>query len=126
MTASGDAVHASFRRDSSDLTAERITLLFPAAEDRAESRIAAARGFGNMNERRFTALGGIRAEQAGRVARTSEASYSAADGFIRGDQPVEVRAGLLTVRGPGFTLEPKSQVMHIEGGTQAVAGGEAR
>lgn len=126
LTAEGTAERASFRRDTADLAAERVKVRFPATPTQPESHITAARGSGNVKEHRFTAWGGVRAEQAGQVATTSEARYSAADGLVSGDKPVEVRRGRLTVRGPGFTLEPRDQILHIEGGASAVTGEEAR
>ncbi len=120
LTAEGEAAHAAFRRDTADLTAERIAVRFPATPTQAESHITAAHGSGNVREHRFVAGGGIRAEQAGQVATTAEAHYAATDGLVRGDQPVKVRASGLTVRGPGFTLDPKEQVLHIEGGAHVV------
>ncbi|HEX9290346.1 MAG TPA: LPS export ABC transporter periplasmic protein LptC [Anaeromyxobacteraceae bacterium] len=122
LTAEGDAVHASFRRDTADLAADRIRLRIPATATRAEARITAARGSGNVKDRRFEASGGVRAEQGDQVATTAQARYTAADRLVHGDQPVEVRSGSLTVRGPGFTLEPDDQVLRIEGGAHVVAG----
>ena len=126
LTAEGTAERASFRRDTADLAAERVKVRFPVTSTQPESHIAAARGSGNVKEHRFTAWGGVRAEQRGQVATTAEARYSGADGLVRGDKPVEVRRGHLTVRGPGFTLDPRDQILHIEGGARAVAGEETR
>jgi hypothetical protein len=126
LTAHGEAMHASFRRDTSGLSGDRVAVRFPATAARASARITAASGSGNVRERQFTATGGIRAEQAGQVATTSEARYSAADGLVRGDQPVEIRDSRLTVRGPGFTLDPKDQSLHLAGGASVVAGRELR
>jgi hypothetical protein len=125
LTAEGTAEHASFRRDTADLAAERVKVRFPATSSQAESHITAASGSGNVREHNFKAWGGVRAEQAGQVATTSEAQYSSSDGLVRGDKPVEVRNDRLTVRGPGFTLEPRQQILDIEGGAHAVTG-EAR
>ena len=120
LTAEGNARQASFRRDTADLAAEEVKVRFPATSTQPEARISADRGSGNVREHHFQAWGGVRAEQAGQVATTSEARYSAADGLVRGDKPVEVRSSRLTVRGPGFTLDPRDQVLHIEGGARAV------
>jgi hypothetical protein len=122
LTAEGSARQADFRRDTADLAAERVEVRFPATTTQAESHVSAARGSGNVREHRFTAWGGVRAEQAGQVALTPEARYAATDGLVRGDKTVEVRNNRLTVRGPGFTLDPRDQVLHIEGGARAVTG----
>jgi LPS export ABC transporter protein LptC len=125
LTADGWADRASFRRDTSDLAAERLRVRFPAEADRPESRMTAARGTGNLDARRFEARGDVHAEQAGRVADTEVARYSGQDGLVRGDRPVTVRGRGLTVSGPAFTLDPKDQVLRIEGGARAVSGGGA-
>jgi LPS export ABC transporter protein LptC len=126
LTAEGNAQQARFRRDTGDLAAERVKVRFPATSTQPESHITAARGSGNVKEHHFKAWGGVRAEQSGQVATTSEAWYSASDGLVRGDKPVEVRRRRLVVRGPGFTLDPRDQVLHIEGGAQAVTGEGSR
>ncbi len=126
LTAVGDAERVSFRRDTGDLAAERIEARFPGSGPaRPAARVTAARGTGNVAERRFEASGGLRAEQAGQVATTERARYVAADGLIRGDTPIEVRGGRFVVRGPSFTLDPGDQVLRVEGGA-AVTAGEAR
>lgn len=126
LTAFGDAERVSFRRDTSDLTAERIDARFPGTSpSRPEAHVTAARGSGNVGERRFEAEGGVRAEQGGQVATTERARYLGADGLIRGDRPIEVRGGRYVVRGPSFTLDPRDQVLRVEGGA-AVTAGEAR
>ena len=122
LTAEGEAADASFRRDTAGLVGERISVRFPRTATQPESRITAARGTGNVKERRFEGKGGVRAEQSGQVATTAEAHYSAEDGLVRGEKPVEVRDGRMTVRGPRFTLDPRDQLLHIEGGTHVVAG----
>jgi LPS export ABC transporter protein LptC len=119
LTAEGNAQRASFRRDTADLAADQVKVRFPATSTHAESHITAAYGSGNVKDRRFTAWGGVRARQAGQTASTSEARYSASDGLVRGDHPVEVRDHRLTVRGPGFTLDPRDQVLQIGGGAHA-------
>jgi len=126
LTAEGNARRASFRRDTADVAAEQVEVRFPATPARAESRITAASGSGNVKEHHFKAWGGVRAEQAGQVATTADAWYSASDGLVHGDHPVEVRNRRLTVRGPGFTLDPRDQVLHIEGGARAVTSGGGR
>jgi hypothetical protein len=126
LTAEGDAVRAAFRRDNADLSAEQVTVQFPSSGDRPEARIAARHGTGNLRQRKFQASGGVRAEQGDEVAVTEQARYDAADGLVRGDQPVEVRGGnRLVVRGPAFTLDPREQRLTVAGGAHITAG-EAR
>ena len=126
LTAEGTAARASLRRDTSDLAAEQVTVRFPPAGENAEARIAAAKADGNLKLRTFRATGGVRAEQADQIALTEAARYDAASGLIRGDRPIEVHGGSsLTVRGPGFTLDPRQQRLVIQGGASITAG-EAR
>ena len=122
LTAEGVAGRATFRRDNADVGAEQIDVRFPGVPSRPDARVLAVRGTGNLKERRFVASGGVRAEQAGEIAITDEARYSAEDGLIRGDRPIEVRGGAFTVRGPGFTFDPRDEVLNIEGGASMVAG----
>lgn len=122
LTAEGNARQARFRRDTGDLAAERVKVRFPANATQPETHITATRGSGNVKEHHFKAWDGVRSEQPGEVATTSEAWYSATDGLVRGDKPVEVRRSHLVVTGPGFTLDPRDQVLEIEGGARAVTG----
>jgi hypothetical protein len=126
LTAVGQAERASFRRDTSDLAAERVRVRFPEEADRPEARMTAARGTGNLTARRFEAQGDVHAEQAGRVADTEVARYAGEDGLVRGDRLITVRSQGLTVTGPGFSLDPKDAVLRIEGGAHVVSGGEGR
>lgn len=123
LSAEGVAARAAFRRDTSDLRADRVDVRFPAEADRPEARVKAAEGSGNVSERRFEAWGGVHAEQAGRVADTEAARWSAEDGLVRGDRPIAVRGTGLRVTGPGFTLDPRDGTLRIEGGARVVSGG---
>ncbi len=124
LEATGQAQRASLRRDSSDAAAEAIRIWFPRTPEREETRLVAARGTGNLRERRFQVEGGVRAEQAREVATTASARYSAADGLVRGDERVDVSGGDFTVQGPGFTLDPRDEVVRLSGSTSGRAGGE--
>jgi hypothetical protein len=123
LTAEGNARRASFRRDTADVAADGVKVRFPASAGHAESHITAEHGSGNVKEHHFKTWGGVRAKQAGQIATTSAARYSVSDGLVRGDDPVEVRNRRLTVSGPGFTLDPRDQVLHIEGGARVVTTG---
>lgn len=124
LTAEGDAVRAAFRRDTSDLTAEQVRVRFPAAAGRPEARIAARQGTGNLRQRHFLATGGVRAEQGDEVAVTEEARYSAVDGLVHGERPIEVHGGSrLVVRGPAFALDPREQRLTILGGAHILTEG---
>ena len=122
LTADGTAERATFRRDTADVTAQGVHVRIPATDGREEARVFATSGSGNLHARRFSAKGGVRAEQGGEVAVTEEARYSAEDGLVRGDRPIVVRGDRFTMQGPDFTLDPRSQVLRIEDGARAVSG----
>jgi len=122
LTALGRARHASFRRDTSDLSGSDITVRFPGKDSRPEALVEAGAASGNLRERRLVASRGVRAVQAGEVATTEEAHYSAADGLVRGEKPIRVEYERFSAKGPGFTLDPRDQLLVITGGAQAVAG----
>lgn len=127
LTAQGTALHASFRRDTADVSTDQVLVGFPGTPDRPEARITATRAIGNLRERRFFAFGGVRAEHGDQVALTSEARYVPEDGLVHGERPVEVQGGgRFTVRGPGFTLDPRQQILRIDGDAQVIAGGGGR
>lgn len=126
MTAVGTTDRASFRRDTSDLHAERIDVRFPEEVGRTEAQVVATEGDGNLRNRWFAGQGGVVATQASQVAVTDRARYSAVDGLIRGDRPIQVDGGRFQVRGPAFTLDPRRQVMDIVDGAQLTAGGRSR
>jgi lipopolysaccharide export system protein LptC len=124
LSAEGMAVRAAYRRDTADLRADHLDVRFPPEADRAEARVKAVEGTGNVSSRRFEARGGVHAEQAGRVADTEAARWSGEDGLVRGDRPLSVHGTGLRVTGPGFTLDPRDGVLRIEGGARVVSGGE--
>jgi hypothetical protein len=122
LTALGRARHASFRRDTSDLSGSDILVRFPGTASRPAALVEAGAASGNLRERRLVATRGVRAVQAGEVATTEEARYSAADGLIRGEKPIRVDYERFSAAGPGFTLDPRDQLLVIVGGAKAVAG----
>ena len=63
------------------------------------------------------------ATQEAQVARTERARYSAADGLIRGDRPIQVDGGRFHLEGPAFTLDPQAEILDVTGGSHVTAGG---
>jgi hypothetical protein len=126
MTAAGTADRASLRRDTSDVLASGVVVAFPPEAGRPEAHATAVAGAGNLRERRFTAPGGVRAEQAGQVAITDRAAYDPRDGLIRGDRAIRVDGGRFSLRGPAFTLDPRDQVLTVTNGASVIAGGDNR
>jgi hypothetical protein len=124
LTALGRVRQASFRRDTSDATGVGISVRFPRTATRTEALVEAGAASGNLRERRLFASSGVRSVQAGEVATTEEAHYSAADGLVRGEKPIRVEYERFSASGPGFTLDPRDQLLVIVGGAKAVAGEE--
>jgi LPS export ABC transporter protein LptC len=112
LAARGTADRASYRRDTSDLGAERIQVnLEQSRGDKV--RVTAPTGRGNARRREFFAWGGVRLLQKGTTATTEEAHYSPADGLVRGDRPIMVRGPDYTLEGPGFFLDPRTEELHV-------------
>jgi hypothetical protein len=125
LEASGSARTANFRRDTTAVGAEQIRSEFPEVPGRSSARVVAARGAGTIRPRNLVLTGGVEGEQAGQVAVTEEAHYAGEDGLVRGEKPITVRSKDYTLKGPGFTFDPRSGVMDIQGGAHVV-GGERR
>jgi len=126
LTASGTASAARLRRDTNALEVQAIEIKFPATDEREEATATAARGHGNLAERWFVAEGGVAAVQGDDVARTERARYSSAEGVVRGDSPVLVSGTGYQLTGPGFTLDPRTRTVRVEGGAKIRAEGASR
>jgi hypothetical protein len=126
LEAEGSARRATYRRDTQDVAAWEVRALLHGVGQAREVNVAAARGQGNLKERAFRAEGGVRLEKQEEVAETAEAHWSEADGAIRGDEPVVVRGRDYTLRGPGFTMDPRTAEIAITGGVRGSASEEGR
>ena len=126
LTASGTAASARLRRDTNALATDSIEIKFPASPDREEAVVMAARGTGNLAERWFQAEGGVVAVQGDDVARTDRARFTSAEGLVRGDSPVSVTGPGYQLTGPGFTLDPTSRAVRIDGGAVIRAEGASK
>jgi lipopolysaccharide export system protein LptC len=121
---SGEAETLTFRRDTHDLAAARLsaTVLEHGAEP---ARIAAPEGVGNASARTFTMRGGVTAERGGDVARTASASYAPTGpgaGLVTGTDPITVEGQGWRLEGTGFTLDPATGEMVVGGGARFVTG----
>jgi hypothetical protein len=124
LTASGTADAARLRRDTNELNFEAIRIKFPAAADREEALVTAARGRGNLADRWFVAEGGIVAVQGDDRAETADARFSAEDKLVTGESPVVVSGPGYRLTGPGFVLDPRAGTVRVDGGA-AIRAGEA-
>jgi lipopolysaccharide export system protein LptC len=123
LRASGEAVTATLRRDSTRVTAQELVATLP--REGAPVRIAATRGQGLLATRVFSATDGVVVSRGTDVARTLSARFEpSADGagLVRGDQPVVVEGEGYRLEGPRFTLDPASGEIAIEGGARLDAG----
>ena len=79
--ARGHADRVTLRRDTTEVAAERVTLLMPGAEGQevrgaeGEVRLAAPAVTGVVSERRFVASGGVTVERDEDRAETATATY---------------------------------------------------
>jgi hypothetical protein len=126
LTASGTASTARLRRDTNALEVDSIRIEFPASPQREEAVATAARGQGNLAERWFQAEGGVVAVQGDDTARTERARFTSAEGLVRGDTPLVVSGPGYELTGPGFTLDPRSRTVRMDGGAAIRTEGESR
>ncbi len=124
LRAFGEASAATFRRDSTDLTARDVVAILPRSPEPV--RIEAPSAAGVARARDFTATGGVTVTRGDDVARTERARYAPAPGrggLVTGDQPVVVEGKGYRLEGAGFTLDPARGDIALGGGARLVAGG---
>jgi hypothetical protein len=124
LASTGAAAWATFRRDTTDLRAQLISIQIPGRTGEPDLAIEAPEGAGNLKERRFNVWGGVVARRARDVGRTERAHYQ--DGLVEGETPVTIRGQGWSLDGPGFTAEPDSGLVRIRGGGKLVFRGGAR
>ncbi|HET9552988.1 MAG TPA: hypothetical protein VFP50_08480 [Anaeromyxobacteraceae bacterium] len=124
--ATGEAARVTYRRDTTDLTADGLALLL--ADAAQPVRLTAPSGQGTASERHFEVSGGLRAEHGTDVATTGSASYDPRPGeergagLVRGEDPVVLAGKGYRLTGTGFTLDPATGDIAISGGARMVAG----
>jgi hypothetical protein len=120
LRAFGEAEVATFRRDSTELSASDVVATLP--QGAAPLRITAPAGEGVLSDRAFRASGGVVLRRGDDEARTERARYEPAEQVVRGDDPVVVLGRGFQLEGPGFTLDPASGDLEIRGGVRVLAG----
>jgi lipopolysaccharide export system protein LptC len=123
LRAFGDAEVATFRRDSTELTARDIVTILPRSPEPV--RITAPTGAGVASAREFTATGGVTALRGDDVGRTERARYAPTPdrgGIVTGDRPVVVEGKGYRLEGTGFTLDPARGEITVGGGARLLAG----
>ncbi len=124
LRASGTAAVATYRRDTTGVTAQDLqATLFSTGQ--LPVRISAPEGHGIASARTFFASGGVEAVRDDDVARTDRARFEPAPGgrgVVRGDDPVVVTGKGYRLQGTGFQLDPASGEIVLRGGARLVAG----
>jgi lipopolysaccharide export system protein LptC len=125
LRAFGEASTATFRRDSTELSARDLVATLPRSP--SPVHITAPRGEGELDARTYTASGGVVVARGDDVARTPSARFlpSGAGGTVEGDEPVVVEGSGYRLEGSGFTLDPATGDLAVRGGARLLAG-EAR
>jgi lipopolysaccharide export system protein LptC len=118
-SASGRAAQAVYRRESGQVEASDalVTLPNPGAPDLT---VTAPVLVGDLAARTWSARGGVVLVRGDATARTASARYSAQDGRVRGDEPVEVSGPGYRLAGPAFTADPATGDVEIRGGVRLV------
>ncbi len=124
LRALGDAAVVTFRRDSTELTANDVVAVLPRSPEPV--RIAAPAVSGVASERTFEATGGVTVSRGDDSARTERARYvpspDGGAGLVTGDRPVLVEGKGYRLEGTGFTLDPARGDITVRGGARLVAG----
>jgi len=115
LAASGEAARASFRRDSTDLAAETISVRLPGRPGEQDTVVTAAAADGNLRARELEAMGGVAATRGPVVATTERVRWEGAKRLIEGDAPVALRGPGYALDGPGFVLDPDAATVRITG-----------
>jgi hypothetical protein len=119
----GEAERLTYRRDTTALGADRLTLYMNGAD--GEVRVTAPRGFGIVADRRFDVEGGIQLTRGADSATTASARYEAPQrgpGLVSGTEPVKVAGPGYRLTGRGFRLDPTTGQIVILGGARLLAG----
>jgi lipopolysaccharide export system protein LptC len=123
LRAFGDADTASLRRDSTELTAQDLAAVLPG-RGKEPARLEAREGSGVLADRTFSARGGVTLRRGDDTARTAAARFEPGPegGTVRGDDPVTVVGRGYRLDGTGFTLDPRSGDIVVNGAARLVAG----
>ena len=121
--ARGEADRLTYRRDTTAVAAEGLTLLMTGPD--GEVRLTAPQGAGVAADRRFDVSGGIHLTRGADVASTASASYESPQvgaGVVTGTEPITVNGPGYRLTGRGFRLFPASGEMVLGGGARLLAG----
>ena len=122
LTAQGTAASATYLRTSGEVVATDVRATIPRPGAPALS-VDAPDVQGDLAARTWKASGGVVLRRGDATARTASARWDAADGLVRGDEPVEITGPGYRLQGPSFTADPERGDVDIRGGVRVVAGG---
>ena len=122
LAAWGTADRLAYRRDTGDFRAERIAVRLEG-DAAGEVTVSGQTAAGNPRSRDLQLGGGIRIAQGRATADSEGARYLPAEGLVRGEGPVTVRAPGSTLSGPRWTLDPRAARLEVLGGTRTVLEG---
>ena len=125
LRAEGDARQVTIRRDTTQATAQDLQAELPAAGQPVE--ISAPEATGLLSAQTFSAQGGVVVVHGAERATTERARYLPGPdgrGLVQGDDPVVVERGPLRLSGVGFTFDPETGELLLNGPvTTRVPGG---
>jgi hypothetical protein len=121
---SGQAATLTYRRDTHDLAAGDLSAnVIELGEE--PMAVTAPEGAGNVARHTFEIHGGVTLARADDVARTAAAAYApggSGKGLVTGHDPVVVDGRGYELHGTGFTFDPATGVLLMEGGARLDAG----
>lgn len=127
LRAQGDARQVTIRRDTTLATARDLQAELPAAGQPVE--IWAPEASGLLSAQTFSAQGGVVVVHGAERAETDRARYEPGPGGrgeVLGDDPVVVERGPLRLSGVGFSFDPQTGELQLNGPvtTQAPGAGQ--
>lgn len=124
LASTGTASWATYRRDTSEVRAQLISIQIPGRPGESDLTVDAPEGAGSLREHHLRVWGGVVARRGRDVGRTDRAHY--ASGLVEGETPVRIEGEGWSLDGPGFSADPDSGSVRIRGGGKLVVRGGVR
>ncbi len=123
----GEAAEVTLRRDTGQLAATDLRAELPSRD--APVVLTAPTGHGLVSTQEYFAEGGVVVTHGGERAMTERARWqpgASGQGLVTGDAPVTVERQGARLEGVGFTFDPRSGELQIDGPVQTTAPGRPR
>lgn len=123
----GEAQEVTLHRDSGQLEATSLRAELPSRDQPV--LVAAPRAHGLVSTQEYTAEGGVVVTHGPERATTERARWQPgpdSQGPVTGDAPVVVERPGARLEGVGFTFDPRSGELEIDGPVKTRAAGGAR